>query len=82
MVPPGCGPEPVNNHDARFTEKKSARVSGFQGRQRNTVGVLAMVILAGMGERMAGTLSVRLIHGFGTGQLQAGMFGRYYLIRM
>jgi MFS family permease len=33
--------------------KNAARVTGFLGLQRNTVGVLAMVILVGMGERMA-----------------------------
>ena len=33
--------------------KNTARVTGFLGLQRNTVGVLAMVILVGMGERMA-----------------------------
>ena len=32
---------------------KTARLSGFLGLQRNTVAVLAMVILVGMGERMA-----------------------------
>ena len=32
---------------------KAARLSGLLGLQRNTLGVLAMVILAGMGERLA-----------------------------
>ncbi len=32
---------------------RAARVSGFLGLQRSTVGVLAMVVLVGMGERMA-----------------------------
>ncbi len=31
----------------------SARLSEFLGLQRSTVGVLAMVVLVGMGERMA-----------------------------
>ena len=30
-----------------------ARLSGFLGLQRSTFGVLAMVVLVGMGERMA-----------------------------
>jgi hypothetical protein len=30
---------------------RAARVSGFLGLQRSTVGVLAMVVLVGMGER-------------------------------
>ena len=32
---------------------RAARIFGFLGLQRNTVGVLAMVVLVGMGERMA-----------------------------
>jgi MFS family permease len=32
---------------------RASRVSGFLGLQRGTVGVLAMVVLVGMGERMA-----------------------------
>ncbi len=32
---------------------RTARISGFLGLQRSTVGVLAMVVLVGMGERMA-----------------------------
>ena len=36
-----------------ITSRIIARVSGFLGLQRSTVGVLAMVVLVGMGERMA-----------------------------
>ena len=32
---------------------KAARISKFLGLQRSTIGVLAMVVLVGMGERMA-----------------------------
>jgi MFS family permease len=35
------------------TTSRVVRVSGFLGLQRSTVGVLAMVVLVGMGERMA-----------------------------
>jgi len=34
-------------------KNKTARITGFLGLRRSTVGVLAMVILVGMGERMA-----------------------------
>ena len=34
-------------------KNKTAQITGFLGLQRSTVGVLAMVILVGMGERMA-----------------------------
>ena len=34
------------------TDKPAARLSAFLGLQRSTVGVLAMVVLVGMGERM------------------------------
>ena len=37
----------------RALESKAAKVSGFLGLQKSTVGVLAMVVLIGMGERMA-----------------------------
>ena len=32
---------------------RAARILDFLGLQRNTIGVLAMVVLVGMGERMA-----------------------------
>jgi hypothetical protein len=32
---------------------RASLLTGFLGLQRNTVGVLAMVVLVGMGERMA-----------------------------
>jgi MFS family permease len=35
------------------TTNRVSRISGFLGLQRSTVGVLAMVVLVGMGERMA-----------------------------
>jgi MFS family permease len=39
---------PIKNMASR-----TARISGFLGLQRSTVGLLAMVVLVGMGERMA-----------------------------
>ncbi len=50
-----------------------ARISGFLGLQRNTVGVLAMVVLVGMGERMAERFLPIYILALGGGAMAIGL---------
>ena len=52
---------------------RTARISGFLGLQRSTVGVLAMVILVGMGERMAERFLPIYIMALGGGALAIGL---------
>jgi MFS family permease len=52
---------------------RSARISGFLGLQRSTVGVLAMVVLVGMGERMAERFLPIYILALGGGVLAVGL---------
>ncbi|MGD8365966.1 MAG: hypothetical protein PVI36_13685, partial [Desulfobacterales bacterium] len=51
----------------------SARVSGFLGLQRSTIGMLAMVVLVGMGERMAERFLPIYIMALGGGALAIGL---------
>jgi len=51
----------------------AARLSGFLGLQRGTVGVLAMVVLVGMGERMAERFLPIYIMALGGGALVVGL---------
>ena len=50
-----------------------ARISGFLGLQRNTIGVLAMVVLLGMGERMAERFLPIYMMALGGGALAVGL---------
>ena len=50
-----------------------ARISGFLGLQRSTVGVLAMVVLVGMGERMAERFLPIYMLALGGGALAVGL---------
>ncbi len=52
---------------------RAARVSGFLGLQRSTVGVLAMVVLVGMGERMAERFLPIYILALGGGVMAIGL---------
>src|SRR5210317_2112177 len=52
---------------------KLARISGFLGLQRSTVGVLAMVVLVGMGERMAERFLPIYLLALGGGVLAIGL---------
>jgi MFS family permease len=52
---------------------RTARLSGFLGLQRSTVGVLAMVVLVGMGERMAERFLPIYILAMGGGALAIGL---------
>jgi MFS family permease len=52
---------------------RSSRISGFLGLQRSTVGVLAMVVLVGMGERMAERFLPIYIMALGGGALAIGL---------
>ena len=51
----------------------SARISGFLGLQRSTIGMLAMVVLVGMGERMAERFLPIYIMALGGGALAIGL---------
>jgi MFS family permease len=51
----------------------SARFSGFLGLQRSTIGMLAMVVLVGMGERMAERFLPIYIMALGGGALAIGL---------
>ena len=53
--------------------EKLARISDFLGLQRNTVGVLAMVVLVGMGERMAERFLPIYMLALGGGALAVGL---------
>jgi MFS family permease len=52
---------------------RGLRVSGFLGLQKSTVGVLAMVVLVGMGERMAERFLPIYILALGGGALAVGL---------
>jgi MFS family permease len=52
---------------------RTARISGFLGLQRSTVGVLTMVVLVGMGERMAERFLPIYILALGGGVLAVGL---------
>jgi MFS family permease len=52
---------------------QAARISGFLGLQRSTVGVLAMVVLVGMGERLAERFLPIYIMALGGGALVIGL---------
>jgi len=52
---------------------RASRLSGFLGLQRSTVGVLAMVVLVGMGERMAERFLPIYILALGGGVLAIGL---------
>jgi MFS family permease len=52
---------------------RASRISGFLGLQRSTVGVLAMVVLVGMGERMAERFLPIYILALGGGALAIGL---------
>jgi MFS family permease len=54
-------------------KSRAARLSGFLGLQRSTVGVLAMVVLVGMGERMAERFLPIYILALGGGALAIGL---------
>ena len=52
---------------------RTALISGFLGLQRNTVGLLAMVVLVGMGERMAERFLPIYILALGGGAMAIGL---------
>jgi len=52
---------------------RASRISGFLGLQRSTTGVLAMVVLVGMGERMAERFLPIYILALGGGALAIGL---------
>ena len=52
---------------------RATRISGFLGLQRSTVGVLAMVVLVGMGERMAERFLPIYMMALGGGALAIGL---------
>ena len=52
---------------------RTSRISGFLGLQRSTVGMLAMVVLVGMGERMAERFLPIYIMALGGGALAIGL---------
>jgi MFS family permease len=60
--------------ETRPTKKsRTAGVAGFLGLQRSTVGMLAMVVLVGMGERMAERFLPIYIMALGGGALAIGL---------
>jgi MFS family permease len=54
-------------------ETRASGISGFLGLQRSTVGVLAMVVLVGMGERMAERFLPIYMLALGGGALAIGL---------
>jgi MFS family permease len=65
----------VKKNPAAFETLKARglRLSGFLGLQKSTVGVLAMVVLVGMGERMAERFLPIYILALGGGALAVGL---------
>ncbi|MFZ0611571.1 MAG: MFS transporter [Desulfobacterales bacterium] len=59
--------------DQDNSKDRTARISGFLGLQRSTVGVLAMVVLVGMGERMAERFLPIYLMALGGGVLVIGL---------
>lgn len=58
---------------SEILKTRALRLSGFLGLQRSTVGVLAMVVLVGMGERMAERFLPIYILALGGGALAIGL---------
>jgi MFS family permease len=56
-----------------MTINRAAGISGFLGLQRSTVGMLAMVVLVGMGERMSERFLPIYIMALGGGALAIGL---------
>jgi hypothetical protein len=59
--------------DIHRTQTRISRISGFLGLQRSTVGMLAMVVLVGMGERMAERFLPIYLMALGGGALAIGL---------
>ncbi len=59
--------------DSESIKSRTTRVSAFLGLQRSTVGVLAMVVLVGMGERMAERFLPIYMMALGGGALAIGL---------
>jgi MFS family permease len=59
--------------DSETLKARASRLTGFLGLQRSTVGVLAMVVLVGMGERMAERFLPIYILALGGGVLAIGL---------
>ena len=62
---------PVTSHKA--IETRTAKITAFLALQRSTVGVLAMVVLVGMGERMAERFLPIYIMALGGGAMAIGL---------
>ena len=61
------------NGTSEILKTRASRLSGFLGLQRSTVGVLAMVVLVGMGERMAERFLPIYMLALGGGTLAIGL---------
>ncbi len=57
----------------KLTRNRSSQIAGFLGLQRSTVGVLTMVVLVGMGERMAERFLPIYMMALGGGVLAVGL---------
>jgi MFS family permease len=57
----------------RILRQRASRLSGFLGLQRSTLGVLSMVVLVGMGERMAERFLPIYMMALGGGALTIGL---------
>ena len=74
---PGCGPGRIIKDDNVASHKsmtaRAGRLSGFLGLQKSTLGVLTMVVLVGMGERMAERFLPIYMLALGGGALAIGL---------
>ncbi len=59
------------------TSSRWQRLAGFLGLRRSIVGLLAMIILVGMGERMGDRFLPRYLFHLGGGALAVGMLGGF-----
>ena len=63
----------MTGKNSNIVNRHTARLGGFLALQRNTVGVLAMVVLVGMGERMAERFLPIYMLALGSGVLAIGL---------
>jgi MFS family permease len=64
---------PMTSQSRNTTRTRASRIPDFLGLRRSTVGVLAMVVLVGMGERMAERFLPIYIMALGGGALAVGL---------
>src|SRR4030042_6276727 len=70
---PGANPRGKTMASRETVTNRATKISGFLGLQRSTVGVLALLVLVGMGERMAERFLPIYMMALGGGVLAVGL---------